>query len=224
MARAWSRRRRNAPIVLAAGIPRSGSTWLYNVARLLLASRFGSAYACWIDDLDETALAAADAAVVKLHEPCDALADRATVVMTTHRDLRDIAVSLRSLNGAEFDDAQMIASAAHARALHDHWSSRAKLDLAYRDIATSPASQVRRVGEALGLMVDEDDAREIVDAVDELPSPTDRRLKHDPTSLLHVNHRTDGRPGRWRGELSDETAEAITSAGIDWLRRRGYEP
>ena len=46
-------------LILSAGIPRSGSTWLYNAARLLLsAGGQDSLEAAWIEDYDRESPAA----------------------------------------------------------------------------------------------------------------------------------------------------------------------
>jgi len=55
--------------VLCAGIPRSGSTWLYNAARLLLAHAAGPArvYGAWVEQYDPSHPEPWH--VVKAHEP-----------------------------------------------------------------------------------------------------------------------------------------------------------
>jgi len=88
-------------IILAAGTQRSGSTWAFNVARLILSNQDTSLKATWIDDYvpgGETS------ALLKIHSPDDQWSEKAATVLTCHRDLRDIIVSLHDRGWVNKED------------------------------------------------------------------------------------------------------------------------
>ena len=81
----------DASLILCAGIPRSGSTWLYNAARMLAshpARGDHPVYGAWIEHYDPSNPARVH--VVKVHEPDEKLAWRASAVLTSRRDLRTL--------------------------------------------------------------------------------------------------------------------------------------
>jgi hypothetical protein len=210
-------------LVLCAGIPRSGSTWLYNAARLACAAEPGGAHAAWVDDYDASAPDAWH--VVKLHDPHATLETRATVVLTSRRDLRDIAASAR--RRAWFDDeAQILAFLDRVVAQHAHWAPRAALDLDYRWIERDAPRAAAAVLAALGLVG--------VDAVDERATRLAARIEaanapergaagYDPVTLLHPEHRLSGRSGAYAEVLPPSLVSAIEERFGAWLSRHGED-
>src|SRR5262245_49638153 len=81
-------------IYVCAGMYRSGSTWLYNAVRLILAkAEVPGLAAGWIAEKDT--LLKHKNPVVKTHAfDADLAACETAVVLTSHRDLRDVLASL----------------------------------------------------------------------------------------------------------------------------------
>jgi hypothetical protein len=209
------------PIILAAGMTRSGSTWLFNTIRLLLGRTGRPLYSCWVDERDENAERQAYNVLIKIHDPSEELASKAAAIFTSHRDLRDVAISALHA-GFATDSSKMIAIAASARAAHDFWAARSTLDIRYSDIVASPTLCVMRVALALLQPIDDRSAAQVAEAVDQLAPVVGPNSSHDRTNLLHAKHRIDGRAGRWIGDLDSETARAIELANADWLSRYGF--
>jgi GT2 family glycosyltransferase len=209
------------PIILAAGMARSGSTWLFNVIRILLGRTGHPLYACWVDERDENAERQAYNVLIKIHDPSEELASKASAIFTSHRDLRDVAISALHA-GFAADSSEMIGIAASARAAHDFWAPRSRVDIRYSDIVASPTLCVIRIALALAQPIDDRSAAQVAEAVDQLAPIVEPNSSHDRTNLLHAKHRIDGRPGRWIGDLDPETARAIELANVGWLSRYGF--
>lgn len=209
------------PLIVSAGMPRSGSTWLFNAIRFLLNRSDQPLLACWIDERNEETERHARNVLIKIHSPSEALASQAEAIFTSHRDLRDVALSAHEMGWAPEPTAMMEVASA-ARAAHDFWAPRSKLDLNYGDIISRPVRCVKSIAAALDTATDDAEAQSIVDAIARLASSRAKDEGHDQVSLLHHGHRIDGRAGRWIGKLDIEVARAIEEANKDWLTRYGF--
>ena len=159
-------------IILAAGMPRSGSTWLYNAVRLLLGDN-PDLVAGWVDDL---ARREAALLLVKIHDPSD-LADRADLIFTTYRPLAEVAASLGRMGWP--NDATAMQQVRDQRAF---WGPRSNCDILYSDIINSPGETVSRIASVLGVPNK--------DIVSELLTMKEPEAGYDPVNLLHRGHRT----------------------------------
>ncbi|MDE5446539.1 sulfotransferase domain-containing protein [Bradyrhizobium hipponense] len=204
-------------VILAAGTQRSGSTWVFNVARLILRTQDPNLKTAWIDDYvpgTETS------ALLKIHIPDDQWSERAETVLTCHRDLRDVIVSLHDRGWVNKDDkGAALAAAKTTRECHEYWSARSDIDLSYVEIINHPQTSAQRIARACGISIDPNTAAQIVHEVDGL---IDGVASYNTENQLHPNHRRDGRIGRWIGNLNADTAEAIVSDNRDWFVRFGY--
>ena len=205
-------------LVVCAGLPRSGSTWLYNAARLILErSGDGAVLGAWIDDLDPASddARAARHIVVKTHAHDPDLAARADAVLMSHRDLPEIAASMRRVGFVDRDEEALDAidaALAHAEA----WERDARVRIGYDEIVSRPRAAVALIARALGVDLAEDDAASIArDIPREAPGGADA---YDPVTLLHPNH-TGGAPAP---RISARCADALTTRHHAWRRRHGY--
>jgi hypothetical protein len=203
--------------VLSAGILRAGSTWLYNAARLSLLEEYPDLCAGWVKDMRIEAIG--PPALIKIHRPNEDLAARADVILTCHRDLRDIVLSACSMGWAT-DVEAMVKFARRVRKHHDFWAQRSAVDLAYGEIVTHPHKSVAAVMQALGI---NGDVEKIALSLDVMP-PYNGDGQHDPVTLLHRDHRQNGGGlGRWQRELSTEVCGRILDEHGDWLQLHGYK-
>ncbi|MEM9155856.1 MAG: hypothetical protein AAGB13_12620, partial [Cyanobacteria bacterium P01_F01_bin.33] len=80
-------------VILCAGMKRSGSTWLYNVLRVLLQEHTTyQVYGAWVSDYDAKNLAPIH--LIKVHGFNSQLLDYSDLVFTSRRDIRDVIASL----------------------------------------------------------------------------------------------------------------------------------
>ncbi len=210
-------------LYVCAGMPRSGSTWLYNAVRLLLESAEVPGLAAgWTADRE--GLLAHKNPVIKIHAFDRGLALRNGLVLTSHRDLRDVAASLLR----KFKDHFSMQTLRLLVEDHAQWARIAVFDLRYEDLLTDKTGQLRRVAQALQLpaaTLARLPYESIAQSIDSEKFNRERRagdLAHDRVNLLHEGHITDGRHGSWEGTLSPEIVRLIEEWFRPWLEARGY--
>lgn len=223
-------RRRRWPVVIAAGLYGSGSTWAFNVVRLLLEATPGLApvHAGFADQLAELPEpeGAPGAVVIKTHRPDRAmrLFARATAssVVLTIRDPRDGIVSMMQRFGVSFAEMRggIVASAHLVIGLA---AQRPTLVLRYEDGFSQAEDTVRRIAAFLGLRIAPEDCAAIaaaltpkrvaaevaaLTAAGRFGSVPDARSA-DPLTQWHPGHVGDGRSGKWREFLSESEAASL---------------
>jgi hypothetical protein len=209
-------------IVVSAGLMRSGSTWLFNALRLLLERAGVPVYALWVNDFDPERAREARTLVVKLHAANPVLAAAATRCYTCHRDLRDVVVSLGDMGLASDLDSQL-RMLQEARDGYDFWAERSNLDLAYGRIVDDAPGVLAELANDLGLSIGATDLQSIAAALSGLDgAEVAADAPYDAVTLLHREHRFDGRAGRFVDSLDPAAEQLIVDAHGDWLARRGY--
>jgi hypothetical protein len=203
---------------------RSGSTWLYNAVRLVLTRATAPGLAAGLI-ADKDTLLIHETPVVKIHAFDEDLAARSgTIVLTSHRDLRDIIASLQRKFKMDF----ALAPLRETVESHARWSAVAAFDLHYEDLLVNRVLQVRKVAEALQLspatlaQLHFESISEEIDSERFLETRRACLLPYDLTNLLHEGHITDGRHGSWKGYVPDEIVKAIETEFRPWLEARGY--
>lgn len=234
---------RRWPVIIAAGLLGSGSTWAYNALRLLLlempeARPLHCGFADCLADLHEPR-ETPGALLIKTHMPDKGMrlfarATAAPVVLTV-RDPRDACVSMMQRFGAGFD-AMRQAVVTSADRLLGLTAARPALLLRYEDGFTRDPAAVARIAAFLRLKVAPDRLHAIAESL--LPdrvaadiaamtaagafgvSPTPERA--DPVTQWHPGHVGDGRSGKWRDLLDAEQAASIIKGAAEFARRFGY--
>lgn len=195
-------------------MPRSASTAIFNLARLLL-ERAGTPFTSgWIDDITPPVHSTV---LVKVHEWHPVLARRADLVLTSHRDLRAVARSLAAV-GWLWSGTMALDHIATLVSVHAHWSAVARLDFRYETLVENWARATADIALALGIdptAFDGDTvARHVIDMRPEIPS--DR--EYDPVTLMHKNHRQKHRRGLPGLPIEDE----IQRRFLGWQTAHGY--
>jgi len=156
-------------VALFTGMFRSGSTWAYNVARVLLLSRSPATFGEYRDDVG-AALASRDAAVahhlIKTHTP-DAVGralirDGACCTICTYRNPLECIASHMETFGAPFDG--VLALAAEALPLLEFYTmATGVLFIAYEDITARPEDVVGDIANYLGVAISAADATAVAE-------------------------------------------------------------
>jgi len=176
-------------IVVAAGVPRSGSTWLFNAVRLLCERSGVSTYADWADSYQPEEHAARDIHLVKLHKPEQSTFPYHCLV-TTDRDLVERIASLIRMGWVK-KDVRAIRSAVEEQAgLHAYWLERTHLEIDHGEIINDPVAALSRLVDLLDLQRADGWLAEIARELAELPNadPVVNSFGHDATTLLHAGH------------------------------------
>lgn len=207
-------------VIAVAGMPRSGSTLMYNLARLALERAGHKVHGVWIEDFAADRIGTADTVLVKVHRSHPALLERADVVLTSRRDLRDIARSLVQMKFAPTLDIAVERLPAQI-ADHAFWAGKAALDIRYEDLLERGSEAVRTLCAALGLNLADAEMAALWQDANALPEPGVGR--YDGVTLLHPRHRAGGGHAQgWKSELPATLVRAIEDRHGDWLTRNGY--
>lgn len=207
-------------LVLSAGMPRSGSTWLYNLLRLLLKrqqAEDGSFFSGW--HAARQAGRQDSLELLKLHKFDAALAAEASFVAYSFRDPRDALASARRKFGTPLELQWLEDCIAH----HQAWTAVADHVLRYEAMLQDPGQQARALAGRLGMPATE--AERACAEIGHLSyeSAGSRNEQFHDVNLFHRNHRTsDGRPGRWREELPAALLAEFRDRHGDWLAKHGY--
>jgi hypothetical protein len=209
-------------IYVCAGMYRSGSTWLYNAARHILQHASVPDLATgWISEKD--AILGHENALIKIHSYDPDLAARADVVLTSHRDLRDVAASLFRKFKLEFSTEPILETVQD----YSRWVKIAAYDLHYERLLVSKMDELRKVAAVLKLPPAAVAALPLETILSEIEGEqftegrsTEQRF--DAVNLMHENHVTDGRHGSWEGFVPDELIRAIEAEFANWMREKGY--
>jgi hypothetical protein len=242
-----------SPLIICNGVIRSGSTWSYNVCRILghtLAKRRSQrcGMACLTDrSLDQflqtDAFVREGPAVIKAHEigpvALQWIADGKARAVCTFRDPRDCVASDIPFWGQGFD-ASVQRVIVSLKALHaSHQTSGRTLFVRYEDMMADRRSQIRRIAEYLEIPISDSEVELIDDQTNidatqkfcqtiskEPAGRTDPVLgghSRDRLTLLHDNHIGSAKSGRWKDDLSPEQAAYLTQLFQSSLRAMGYE-
>lgn len=185
-------------VVAAAGVPRSGSTWVYNAARLLCEKAGLSCYADWCEDYRPGSHADYDIHLVKLHGK-EQFTFPAHRILSSRRDLVERLASLVRMGWLEEDPASLQRAADHQAELAEYWAERTDNETQYSDILERPEKAVKDIARAMDISCPDDTAADIARQLARLPVPaeTDNQRGHDSQTLLHPNHRaTDEQRGK----------------------------
>jgi hypothetical protein len=221
MAASQCENRPGGPFILAAGMPRSGSTWLYNLTRLILDDNLTSKeyWSGWIDDFHGDAASASGLSLIKIHEFDADLAASAAAIVYSYRDIRDVLASSQRMWGTP----PSVQTAEALVAQFERWIAVCSIALRYDELVACPENAVRRVAAALGFKVD---PHSLIGRLHELSfeSPGRSACDYHRINLYHRNHVTHGGHGTWQGTVDPRLIEEVEARFAGWFERYGYLP
>lgn len=215
--------------IIAAGNVRSGSTWQYNALRLLLQQKlvaenrteivqFSAGHLRELPRL-RAALLSSNFSVIKLHEFDASVLSLADFVFTSHRDPRDVYVSIEDL-GVFSGGMELEASTSS----YNQWLEYSCYDLKYEEMISDPLRELDRMASALGIPRKYLDLPrillEIAKYYDEARS---KKSDWHPISAFHEKHIQHPIPGNWKSYPNQKKIAAIEEQYGEWMMDRGYE-
>ena len=229
-------------LVFCSGMPRSGSTWSYNVCRLLLTETFGE------ENVERVYREAADAEryltqingsqkvhLLKLHYPGQTAMQFVTEGKAkniyTLRDPLDALASFKEVFG---DPVQSAAKRIrHSLEAADRFRRESDtLFVSFDQILGSPQDQIERLARYLGVSIDDDavsrlhgatslgKVKEITQTMGSQPNTKLLRAGkslYDPETLYHVQHATKADTRDWHAELTEEEVSAAHDILGPWI-------
>ena len=231
--------------MLCAGLPRSGSTWAFNVAaRLARHGAPGRQVAMIYSDggsRADAALLRGDLCLIKSHAPSPlliaAMAWSQAPVLITVRDPRDSLVSLmRSFDYGFLDAVRTLAHAAD-RLMELAQNATACL-LRYEDDFAGGAHGVGAIADHLLLAIDPATREAIAEAMSRprvrkliestqfklFPGESQPLPADAPHTQWHPSHVGDGRVGKYAESLTSAETAICDYMTRDYMRRFGYAP
>lgn len=180
-------------LVVSAGMPRSASTWLFNLIWLLLENKYPNRelVAGWVKDIDCSALDPSAINLIKVHEFDETLSGQADIVIYSYRDIRDALASLER----KFDVKPSIALAENLLKQDYLWREQAQCVMKYEGMLDARQTVIKLVGKTLNLKVSSEVAEQIQHRLHNLAFEQQGRdgQSYDQTMLYHQGHITLGR-------------------------------
>lgn len=204
--------------IVCAGARRSGSTWLYNVTRILFDEKKKDVYEHFANR-EYNPNNPRSVHVLKIHQFEKYFMETANFISTIHRDLRDVAASAvrRELIPPRKRDIIRFLNKV-AKKEHGQWIQYANIDFKYEEVMSDKTGHIRKIAALMKMPVGLKIARTIHKRVEALIIPQ----KFDPITQLHPGHITDGNWGSFKNTLSSSIILAIEDEFGDWLERHGY--
>ena len=212
--------------ILVCGMPRSMTTWAFNVLRELIAAPGGQYL--WIapGSAEERAFVQSDGLVLaKCHHFDRALAEAADLVVYSYRDLRAAAVSYHRKFGSPCTREQLDNWVEAERA----WLPHADVVLRYEDVEREPAGGVGRLRAALDAA---DAGLELVSAPDEQivsrventfrTIETSPDVAYDASTMILPRHRTFQPAAQALPEMERSLYQRVEKDFAHWLLSHGY--
>lgn len=209
-------------VILSAGMQRSGSTWLYNTARLLLMrspltktiTGFG-----WIGDLSK--LPMKKIMLLKIHWFSQKNLDLVLpeIILYSYRDIRDALASIKRIWNHE----PSLELADRLIESDQQWRSHAHFIMRYESMMSDREGTLLALSDILKINGDIN-IQEILAEIDALKyeNQGDKKPSYHMANLLYKNHITDGRHGSWKGILDEKLLEQIQEKYRGWLIQNDY--
>lgn len=199
--------------ILANGMLRSGSTWLYNVTRLILETKVKPKnLTCgWFLDIDQYT----DTNLLKVHGRNEELLERADVILYSYRDIRDVLASLHRKWKREptMEEAEGLVNDCN------FFEPRANYVMRYENMIVDPETEVAKIADALQIDIKVKKILKQLGKIKEQPTPG---KPYNTTNLYHRNHVTDGRHMSFHEHLTGEFVAEVEDRFGQWLKNHGY--
>lgn len=206
--------------IVAAGIPRSGSTRLYNIIRLGMLQFFDKDQinAGWINNYSHQE---GKHNIVKVHDYDPKWLEYGKHIFTTKRDVRYIASSAYEHKPYDrfTNPNQLVGSMHNVLKTYDLWKEVSHYEVVYEDFPSKKEIIVKDIFDIIGLPVD---VTKLLDELSQIGN-SKNRFNEDGESLMHIQHFSPNTHKHYRDRLPPDFAFAIENTFASWLLENGYE-
>lgn len=195
-------------VILIAGMPRSGSTWQFNAARLILNRKHPAIFSGWCADYDPATKEPVH--LVKVHTPEQVRFDY-SLVLTTKRDLLECIGSSKRMGWLKDDN--FFVQVLMQMHLYNYWNDRTALETDYLTIKNNPQRAILDISKVLEVDITAGEAGEISDRINNIAPPDPDAIKphrYDRVTLLHPKHISENEPARLTEEQRRIFAEQFS--------------
>ena len=202
-------------IIYSAGIPRSGSTLLYNIIRIILEKEFKKDLSYfWIDDIHKESINRIN--LIKTHHLNKIDILRSYQTFYTFRDIRDVLVSRLKM----FDKAPTIEIVRYHIRLHQIVENMGCHTFRYETMIKDLQATIHNVANILEIEINPSKVKA------KLPHPQKSKAPqkgHDDKTLLHKNHTTGTKPFEWKEVLPQKLQDQIHKEFDWWFEENDYK-
>ena len=206
--------------IVTAGIPRSGSTRLYNIIRLGMLQFFDKDQinAGWISSYSHQD---SKHNRVKVHDYDPMWLDYGKHIFTTKRDVRYIASSAYEHKPYDHftSPEQLVGSMRSVLKNYHLWKEASHYEVVYEDFETKKESIVSDIFKIIGLPIN---VTKLLDDLTKIGN-SKNHFNEDGESLMHIQHFSPNTNKHYRDRLPAEFVSAIERNFAEWLEDNGYE-
>ncbi|WP_346839857.1 hypothetical protein [Microbulbifer sp. SAOS-129_SWC] len=157
-------------------------------------------------------------ALIKLHNFDVELAERADLVIYSHRDLRDAIASMQRM----FNVAPKLEIAEHLISQDAKWRKVADYVMRYEDFLVCPENILSGLCDLFGIKdLDISSINAKLNALS-FDSSGEKNIRYNYQNLYHQGHVTNGKEGAWKGQLSEDFVALLERNYGDWFVSNGY--
>ena len=235
-------------IIFCSGMPRSASTWSFNVCRLILQATSREYRADFVGEnekvdqylREEDVLSQKIDFLLKTHIPgslaLELIESKQAKNICTYRDPRDSICSRLKFQSVPFD---MACNNIHyCLFMYDFFKKNTDtLFISFDNVKKQPLEEITGLAQYLDCNLDENQYQKInqetslensLKIAENIKNQTSEKLFKsesliDKTTLLHSNHIFGAKTGRWHDELNLEQKLIVNSLFKPWLLKYNYE-
>lgn len=205
--------------ILIAGIPRSGSTRLFNIVRLGLLQHFPKNFinSHWITTFKDNP---ACHNILKVHEFEDRWVKYADFIFTTKRDIRFLAASAwdhKPLGTYQIPN-QLVQSMTAVLGMYESWKPYSDYEIVYEKFSQYSEEIVSNLFSVIGLPVD---VKKLLSDLDAIKNSKEM-FNEDGESLMHTNHISEKTSLNYRDRLPEDFYTAVETTFMPWLEEHEY--
>lgn len=201
-------------VILTNGMPRSGSTWLYNALRHILSEvtpknifLYG-----WHEDIKERR----QVNLIKAHGINQTLLQEATQIFYSYRDIRDVLASRKRMWG--MDPTMEVARSLFVEC--EFFEKASNYVMRYEDFIANPMAILKDLVRYFD--ADELDIEAIQVMLQAEKKPASDGKPYNKEELYHRGHVTNGQHMTFQGVVSDKLIEQIEDSFGSWFIDHGY--
>ncbi|MHA1696288.1 MAG: sulfotransferase domain-containing protein [Candidatus Helarchaeota archaeon] len=213
----FTRINKNSKIIISAGMPRSASTWLFNVIRILLNNYSNIDFdSGWISDINCSHKH--DYLLIKTHHFNPIITKRAFIIFYSFRDIRDVLASKKRMFKIEpsFLEAKNLINA------DKKWKAMANYTMRYESMIESPNQEIKKIANILNIQ--NINIKKILDdlSTENYNSGISKNKHFNYKNLYHKNHITNGKYGTWNKQVDKKLIKNIEKKYSNWFIDNKY--
>lgn len=201
------------PLIISCGIPRSGSTLLFNMVRLIFEQDEAQKKVIggWFEDYDELGTNG-ELYLIKAHHLSYHLGLRSKKVYFSYRDIRETMVSAKR----KFNALPSIQMARNQVNLFNKAKKYADKMFSYEQLTQNKREVIEELANDLGIKVDVDKIIQSLDGFGKVEKG------YSKVTLLHKNHTTGTKFLDIEKEIEPKLLAQINEEFSQWFKENGY--